>query len=182
MSLRVFAALGLPPAVRDRLSALQRGVPGAAWRPAENFHITLRFFGEVDEPLAEELDAHLGAISSPPFDLTLKGAGWFGGVDPQSLWLGVNGGAALETLAGQCERAARRAGLPPERRKYTPHVTLAYCQGTGHDDAARFVQRHAMTRIGPIEIDRFHLYSSWMGKGPSRYVEEAEYPLMGGGW
>ncbi len=178
MSLRLFAAIPLPDDLRARLRPLQRGVSGAAWRPPENFHLTLRFFGEVTEDLAAALDDELARVRGQPFDVTLCGAGWFGGARPSALWVGVAPSAPLTTLAGRCERAARRAGLAPESRKFTPHVTLAYCHGTAPPDAARFVERLARFKADAMTVDRFHLYSSWMGKGPSRYVAEAEYPLV----
>lgn len=177
MSLRLFAALKPSDGVRARLVALMRGVAGAAWRPPENLHLTLRFFGEIDERLAHDLDDELAAVRVEPFDIVVAGAGWFGGASPTSLWMGVEENAALRALAGGCERAARRVGLPPERRPFTPHITVAYCRGTGPDDAARFAQRHGLFRAEPFLADRFALYSSWLGKGPSRYVSEAEYPL-----
>lgn len=179
MSLRLFAALPLPEEIRARLRPLQRGVSGAAWRPPENFHLTLRFFGEVTEDLAEELDDELARVRVAPFALTLQGAGWFGGARPNALWVGVAASPPLTTLAGQCERAARRTGLPPEGRKFAPHVTLAYCHGATAQDAARFAERLGRFQTPAIAVDRFHLYSSWMGKGPSRYCVEAEYPLTG---
>ncbi len=177
MSLRLFAAIPVPEDIRARLRAVQRGVSGAAWRPPENFHVTLRFFGEVTEDVAASLDDELARVRSGPFDLAVRGAGWFGAARPSALWVGVDLSDALATLAGHCERAARRVGLPADGRKFTPHVTLAYCHGTGVDDAARFAQRLARFEAEPFVVDRFHLYSSWMGKGPSRYVAEAEYPL-----
>ena len=109
--------------------------------------------------------------------LRLKGAGWFGSSDPQALWAGVQPDESLSALSSRCEKAARRLGLPVEKRPYRPHVTLAYCHGTLLDEAASFAQKHALLDIGPFWVDRFHLFSSWSGKGPSRYVSEAEYPL-----
>ncbi len=179
MSLRLFAGIPLPALAATQLTPLQRGVDGAAWRPTENFHITLRFFGDVDEVCAEQLDGELGRITAPPFDITISGSGWFGGSTPSALWLGVAHNASLHCLAERCEAAARRAGFVPESRKYCPHVTLAYCRGVPHAEAAKFAQRTSLVRIGPILVDRFYLYSSWLGKGPSRYVVEAEYPLLG---
>src|SRR5262249_7785653 len=71
MSLRLFAALEIPDDVAERLLALMKGVSGASWRPRENLHLTLRFFGEVQEPVADEIDAALGeiAIRHAPFEL-----------------------------------------------------------------------------------------------------------------
>lgn len=177
MSLRLFAALDVPASVHAQLTRLQRGVDGAAWRPPENFHVTLAFFGDVDEPDAEALDRELVTISAPGFALSLRGAGWFGGARPSSLWLGVEGAQALPRLARECERAAKRAGVFHEARKYTPHVTLAYCKGTSEAQAIRFTQQNALVDIGPIPITAFHLYSSWPGKRFTQYVAEADYPL-----
>lgn len=178
MSLRLFAAIATPDEISARLTPLQRGVPGASWRPRENFHITLRFFGEIDEALARDLDDELAQIETPVFEVALAGAGWFGGERPHALWVGVEENPVLRALASRCDKAARRVGLPADKRNFTPHVTLAYTNGIGHDPAARFAQRLALFKTPPFLVDRFSLYSSWTGKGPSQYVAEAEYPLL----
>ncbi len=109
--------------------------------------------------------------------LTLSGAGWFGSSEPTALWAGVEANEGLTRLAERCDRAAKRVGLSLDKRKFRPHVTLAYCKGTPLQEAAAFAEKHALLKLGPFWADRFHLYSSWSGKGPSRYVSEAEYPL-----
>ena len=179
MSLRLFAAIDLPDDVAEQIRPLQRGVAGAKWRPREALHLTLRFFGELDERQAEDLDHELGEISAPAFDAQIKSAGWFGREQPGALWLGLAENPALASLAAACERAARRTGLPPEPRAFTPHVTLAYCKGTGADDAMKFAQRLALFETEPFLVDRFFMFSSWPGKRVSTYVAEAEYPLLG---
>lgn len=175
--LRLFAALPVRPDVSDLLVPLQKGVSGASWRPRLNFHITLRFFGDVTRDLAIDLDAALGEIRAPQMKLALKGAGWFGRREPSALWAGVAYDEDLAVLAGQCERAGRRLGLPADKRKFLPHVTLAYCHGTLPDEAAGFAERHALFSTPEFWADRFHLYSSQLGRGPSRYTAEADYPL-----
>ncbi|MEO0983561.1 MAG: RNA 2',3'-cyclic phosphodiesterase [Pseudomonadota bacterium] len=176
---RLFAALPIPAEIADRLTPLQKGVSGASWRPRENFHITLRFFDDLAEPVARDLDEELAAIEAPQMELSLEGVGWFGRREPHALWAGVAENDALRELSSRCERAARRVGLPPERRPFRPHVTLAYCHGTRPEAAAAFVERGGALRTAPFWADVFHLYSSHMGKGPSRYVAEADYPLGG---
>jgi len=178
MSLRLFAGFDIPDPQATQLNALQKGVPGASWRPREALHVTLRFFGDLDERLAEDLDHELGAIACAPFEVTLKDIGWFGHDAPSSLWVGVEERPALRNLAAACERAARRVRLEPDPRLYTPHVTLAYCRHALPDEAVAFVQRTSPFRAEPFLVDRFFLYSSWLGKGPAAYVEEAEYPLI----
>lgn len=180
MSLRLFAAIAIPDFVAERLTPLMRGVPGAKWRPRENLHLTLRFFGEVPEPVADEIDGELSAISGAPFDLTIKGAGAFGGADPHALWMGVAANEPLNKLAAACERAARRAGLKPEPHKFTPHVTMAYLNGAALDRVHAFQTRLGLFEAPTFRVERFGLYSSFTRKSaPSLYRLEAEYPLYG---
>lgn len=182
MSLRLFSALAVPGDVAERLAGLMRGVGGARWRPRESLHVTLCFYGDVQEPAARDLDAALDsvALAAAPFDITLKGAGAFGGADPHSLWIGVAANPALEALAKDCARAARHAGVRVEPRKYTPHVTLAYLRGTPLSDIAAFEQRHALFTSRTWRVDRFGLFSSRLRQGqPSAYLEEASYTLGG---
>ena len=179
MSLRLFAAIPIPDEIADRLSGLEVDLPGAAWRDREQYHLTLRFFGEIDEALARDLDHELSLIAAAPFEIRLSGAGSFGGREPTALWAGVEAPPALPRLAAACEKAARRAGLEPEDRKYKPHVTLAYCNGTTDREAANFQQFAGGFRTDPFWVDHFVMYSSRATRYGSRYVEEAVYPLTG---
>lgn len=178
MTIRLFAALPLPADLSAELVGLQRGIPNAKWRPPEAFHITLRFVGEVSEALATELDETLALIAMEPIEISLLGAGVFGGDKPHAIWMGVDRSDPLELLAARCERACRKVGLQPDARKWLPHVTTAYLNSTA-DPAriAQFVANNAAYRSAPWLADRFHLYSSWLGKGPSQYRAESEYPL-----
>jgi 2'-5' RNA ligase len=182
MSLRLFAALDLPDEIADQLLPLMRGVPGAKWRPRENLHLTLRFFDEVAEPAADDLDAALEEIAqaTAPFDVQLKGVGFFGGENPHALWAGVSANDALKKLAADCERAARRTGLPPETRRFTPHVTLAYLAGAALDRVAAFEKRLALFESAPWTATGFALFSSHIRRNaPSIYREEATYAFLG---
>jgi 2'-5' RNA ligase len=175
--LRLFAAIPAPDDVAETLVRLQRGVPGARWSPRENFHITLRFFGEINVRMAEDLDAELAAIVADPFEVALKGAGHFGAEDPHALWMGVAANPALEALARKCELAAKRAGLASERRPYAPHLTMAYLGRTQLDRVMAFERQHALFACEPWRVTWFGLYSSWTGKRASQYQLEREYRL-----
>lgn len=177
MSLRLFAAIAIPEDLHPGLRALQRDLAGAAWRPPEAFHLTLRFFGEIDEPTAHDLDAECARLREAPFEMRLVGVGSFGGREPHAVWAGVEAPEALARLASGCERAARRCGLAPETRPFTPHVTLAYCAGTTDADAARYQERFAAYRSPPFWVDRFVFFSSWATRRTRAYVEEAVFPL-----
>lgn len=181
MSLRLFAALSIPDEVAEHLLALMKGVPGAKWRPRENLHLTLRFFGEIAEPVAEDLDAELEAATRgiESFEVRLKGAGSFGGADPHALWIGAAEDQSLKQLAAACEKAARRAKLKPAPHKFTPHVTVAYLSGASLDRVQAFEQRLGLFEAPPFQAAGFGLYSSVTRKSaPSLYRLEAEYPLL----
>lgn len=182
MSLRLFAALAVPDDAAALLLALMKGVPGAKWRPRENLHLTLRFFDELNEVVAEDLDAELDAATAgfAPFEVCLKGAGSFGGADPHALWVGAAANDSLQQLAAACEKAARRVKLAPERQRFTPHVTIAYLSGAPIERVRMFEQAHALFEAPPFVVQSFGLYSSVTRKGaPSLYRLEAEYPLLG---
>ncbi|MBL8545369.1 MAG: RNA 2',3'-cyclic phosphodiesterase [Hyphomonadaceae bacterium] len=182
MSLRLFAALAIPDEPAARLLALMRGVGGAKWRPRENLHLTLRFFGEIAEPVAEDLDGELEAATRGigPFEVRLKGAGSFGGADPHALWIGAAESDRLKQLAAACEKAARRVKLKPEPHKFMPHVTLAYLSGAALDRVQMFEQAHSLFEAPAFTVRSFGLYSSVTRKSaPSLYRLEAEYPLLG---
>ncbi|ATC33703.1 RNA 2',3'-cyclic phosphodiesterase [Caulobacter vibrioides] len=176
--IRLFTAITIPPQIGQGLLPRQAGIEGARWRPLEAFHITLRFVGDVAEDVAADLDEALAQIVSPAFDLELAGAGCFGeGADLHAVWAGVAESAALRQLQKGHERAARAAGLKPESRLYTPHVTLAYLKRPSVPEVGSWLQANNLLRSPAFRVDRFGLYSSWQTREGSAYRLEREYPL-----
>ena len=176
--MRLFVALPIPWELKQRLSGLAGGLPGARWLTPDNYHLTLRFIGEVQGHQAEEIDLALAALRGRGFTLTLSGVGTFakGGRDTQ-LWVGVERNPQLDHLQNKIETALQRAGLDPERRRFTPHVRLARLDNVAPAKLAGFVQAHNLFRAEPIEVDHFTLFSSRLGKEASVYTAEVEYPL-----
>jgi 2'-5' RNA ligase len=176
--IRLLAAVPVPEELGLALARRQAGVAAASWRPLKALHVTLRFYGEVREDLARDLDAELCRGGGEPFDLILQGVGAFGeGEEIHAIWAGVAESPPLRRLAQRCERAARRAGLKPERRAYRPHVTLAYTRRPDPIEAARWIQAHNLLKSPPFRVERFGLYSSWRTGEGSAYRQEADYPL-----
>jgi RNA 2',3'-cyclic 3'-phosphodiesterase len=176
--IRLFTAIAVPPQIGQGLLSRQYGVEGARWRPLEAFHITLRFIGDVQEPVAAELDEALAEIRAPAFELELARAGHFGeGADIHAVWAGVEDSAPLRQLQKANERAARAAGLKPESRVYTPHVTLAYLKRPSVAEVGAWIQAHNLLRSPAFTVDRFGLYSSWQTSQGSAYRLEREYRL-----
>jgi 2'-5' RNA ligase len=176
--MRLFAGLDLPWETRQRLALLGGGIPGARWVPIENYHLTLRFIGEVQAHLAEEVDHALAALRARRFTLELAGVGTFAkGGRETALWAGVARNAQLDHLAGKIETAMQRVGLPPERRRFAPHVTLARLDNAPPDKLAAFLQAHSLFRADPVAVEHFTLFSSQRGKEAAVYTAEVEYPL-----
>jgi 2'-5' RNA ligase len=176
--IRLFVGIELPEAVQERLAGLCGGVPGARWVDAENMHLTLRFIGDVEDGLAEDIDAALLRLRAPRFDLMLDGVGFFGKpTAARILWAGVRKCEPLARLQAKVETAVQSAGLPPEERKFSPHVTLARLKGAPEIRLQRFVAENADFLAGPLPVERFVLFSSFRsGSGPI-YTPEADYPL-----
>jgi RNA 2',3'-cyclic 3'-phosphodiesterase len=175
--MRLFAALALPDAVAETLLALQAGVPGARWQKREQLHLTLRFIGEVDGAMTAAIDEALTTVAAPAFTLRLKGTGSFGGRLPRDLWAGVEPSAPLEHLNRKIESALQRIGLEAERRKFTPHVTLARLKGTPKGAVADFLSDHALYTSDPFQVAGFVLYSSKLTSDGAIYRAERAYAL-----
>ncbi|MEA1649731.1 RNA 2',3'-cyclic phosphodiesterase [Nitrospirillum sp. BR 11164] len=180
--IRLFVGLEMPEAVRDALSRLTGGLPGARWVPPENYHLTLRFIGEVDEGVAQDIDEALDLVVAPAFTLALDGLGQFGkGEKSRVLWAGVRAEPALDHLQAKVESAVVRAGLAAETRKFSPHVTLATLgRETPASRVGRLMEEHGLFQAGPFPVDRFVLYESVLGRQGSTYHAVRHYPL--GGW
>jgi 2'-5' RNA ligase len=176
--IRLFAALAVPDTVTAGLAACQTGLVGANWHAAQDLHITLRFFGEVSETVTEDLDTELAKVAarSQALNLAIEGVGVFNqGERLNAVWAALKPNEALNVLAGRCEAAARRAGLEPDKRKYTPHVTLAYLKNTPPAAVTGWLADHALLRSDPFSVRQFGLYSSWRTPQGSRYTLERVY-------
>jgi 2'-5' RNA ligase len=177
--MRLFVALDMPWSVREQLAALSGvGIPGARWVPPENYHLTLRFIGDIQGHVARDVDDALLAIRARGFALTLTGMGTFakGGIS-NALWVGVERTQSLDHLRNKIETALQRCGLEPERRKFQPHVTLARLDNPAEGKVAAFVQAHNLFRTEPIPVEHFTLFSSLLNRDHAVYTPEAEYEL-----
>lgn len=178
--IRLFAALALPEAVRQRLALVRAPLPGARWVPPENMHVTLRFIGEVEPPVATDIDALLSRIIAPAFDIRLAELGTFSSRGrARALWAGVEKSEPLDHLQAKIEAVCVNAGLPPESRKFHPHITLARCRNVPEAPAAEFVATYGGFGLPPVQAAAFTLLSSHMGRSGAVYTSEAVYPLVG---
>lgn len=178
---RAFVAIPMPEDAAARLAALARGCPVGRRVPEENLHLTLSFLGDVSDAGLEDLHDTLQAIRSGPVELSFEGLGVFGDDKPRTLWAGVAAAPGLTELQGRVERAARRAGLAPEARRFVPHVTLVRMKGRREDaePLARYLGQRVGATVPPVRAVAFSLMASRLRPEGAEYEELARYPMVG---
>ena len=174
---RLFTGLELPADIIEALAALRGGLPGARWIEPENYHVTLRFIGEVDDPLAHEVASLLARVRRAPLELRLQDLDSFGGRKPRAVVARFAPTKELMELQADHERLMQRVGLDPEGRKFSPHVTLARLREPSSRQVADYLALRAPLHLPAFMVSRFVLFSSRMGGGGGPYVVEAAYPL-----
>jgi RNA 2',3'-cyclic 3'-phosphodiesterase len=172
---RLFTGLEIPPDVTLDLQIMQGGIPGARWMEPSNYHLTIRFIGDIDVGLAREVARSLETVRFKPFRVKLKGVGVFGGNKPHSLYAGVEENSELRRLRDAHERMFQVLGLPAEPRKFVPHVTLARLKDAEPRALQRWVEVHSLYSTPIFEVQQFVLFSSRPLKGGGPYGVEATY-------
>jgi 2'-5' RNA ligase len=174
---RLFTGLEVPREVGEVLSMLRGGLPGARWIDPENYHITLRFIGDIDDRLAHDIASLLDGVRKRPFDVRFEELASFGGYKPRAVIAAVDPVSPLVELQAEHERLMRRAGLEPEGRKFIPHVTLARLRDSSSRDVADYLSTRAALFGSSFRVSRFVLFSARASVGGGPYVVEADYPL-----
>ena len=177
MTHRLFVGIRPPAAIRDALIDLMEGVEAARWQDEDQLHLTLRYIGEVDTHLADELAERLRAAQGDRFALTIEGTGVFerkGRV--HALWAGIAPDAGLARLRQRIERICEVCGIEPDHRKYHPHITLARINRAA-GPLAPFLSRTAALRLGSWVVEDYLLYESHLHPDGSLYEPVMRYPL-----
>jgi RNA 2',3'-cyclic 3'-phosphodiesterase len=174
---RLFVAIRPPEPIRDLLIDAMDDSAAFRWQDEEQLHLTLRFVGEVDRPLADDLALALGRIASNRFTLRIAGTGRFEQRNGGALWAGVEPKAPVAALASKVERLSIDLGLEPERRAFHPHITLARWKGRRTREIADFLERTRGLASDPFEVTEFILFESRLSRHGAHYEEAATYPL-----
>jgi RNA 2',3'-cyclic 3'-phosphodiesterase len=174
---RLFVAARPPEPIRDLLIDAMDETPDFRWQDDEQLHLTLRFVGEVDRPVGDDLADALGRIRSDGFQIRIKGVGRFEQRNAGALWAGVEPKEPLAALAAKVERVCQSVGLEPERRAFHPHITLARWKGRRAREVDDFLRRHNGLVSEPFDVDRFILFESRLSRHGAHYEEVSSYPL-----
>lgn len=177
---RLFVALRPPPAIREALSDVMDGIPGARWQDDDQLHLTVRFIGEVDRPMAEDIAAALGSIHAPTPLVRLAAVGGFTNRGrTEALWAGVTPREPLAHLHRKVDTACVRAGLAPERRAYLPHLTIARLpRALGAEPAVEaWLAANAGLSSDVFALPHLILFQSQLTRAGAAYEPVARWPL-----
>ncbi|KQZ29538.1 2'-5' RNA ligase [Mesorhizobium sp. Root552] len=175
---RLFTALEIPRDAALSLSLLRGGLPGARWIDVENYHITLRFIGDVAGHIADDIANDLDRVRRPSFTLALSGVGAFGQKKPHAVWAGVTASPDMTALQAEIDRICHRMGIPADPRKFMPHVTLARLRNSSPLEVASYLSERGNFAATPFRVGRFVLMSSRDSVGGGPYIVEEAWPLL----
>jgi RNA 2',3'-cyclic 3'-phosphodiesterase len=194
--MRIFVALDLDQAIRERVARFVEGVRGfaaeARWVRPESLHLTLKFIGEKSPEAVEEIKRQLSPISPESIKVNFRGCGFFPTVKAARVfWIGIESGPELAALAKAVDRTLARLGIPQEEHGFHPHLTLA--RGGGGSGSPGRIKGDAPNRnfqllqqklealpapeFGTMTAREFCLYQSQLMRGGSRYTKIAQFPL-----
>jgi RNA 2',3'-cyclic 3'-phosphodiesterase len=195
--MRLFIALDIDDAIRERIARFLEGVrgfaPDARWVRPESLHVTLKFIGEKPEPAVEQVKLELETVSSRAFEIQFRGYGFF--PSPKSarvFWVGIASGPQLPSLAAIIDERMAAVGIPKEEHAFSPHLTLA--RGAGGSGSPRRNKRDAPNRsfqhlqeklaalpapeFGTMMAREFFLYQSQLSPKGSKYTKLAKFALQ----
>jgi len=181
--MRLFTGIALPDEIEANLERLIEDLRPTArvrWSPVRNLHLTTKFIGEWPGDRLEEMKRALAGVPSPgPFDIQVRGFGWFPNPhNPRVLWVGVHAPDALRDLARRTDEAAAKLGVVPEKKPYSPHLTLARIGDPAPLlELKRTIAGMPSDEFGSFRVDAWHLYLSQPGPSGSVYTRLSDYPL-----
>lgn len=193
--MRLFVALDLEEAIRQRIARFIEGVrglaPHARWVGAGSLHVTLKFIGEQPSEKMGAIQGALAGVRAEAVALEFRGCGFF--PNPKGarvFWVGIQGGEALPTLARSVDRALETMGIPAEAHAYTPHLTLARRSGgsgvphrhKADRESSHFAKLEEKlpslpAEFGTMTAREFFLYQSELSPKGSRYSKIARFGL-----
>jgi 2'-5' RNA ligase len=194
--MRLFIALDIDEAIRQRIARFMDGVHGFApdvrWVRPESLHVTLKFIGEQSHQAVEQIKQEMGRIEASAAEINFRGYGFFPTAkSPRVFWLGIEAGAELAALAAMVDDKMASIGIPKEGRAFSPHLTLARGaggsgsprrrKGAGPNCAFQILQQKLSAlptpEFGTMTPREFFLYQSQLSPQGSKYTKVAAFAL-----
>ena len=193
--MRIFIALDIDEAIRDRIARFLDGVrgfaPDARWVRPESLHVTLKFIGETAPENVDPIKEKLKAVEANAIEMNIRGSGFFPGAkSPRIFWLGIEAGPSLAELASTVDDRVAALGIAKEDHPFSPHLTLARgggsagsprSKGDGFKPSFQRLQEKLaalpVPEFGTMTAREFFLYQSHLSRGGSRYEKLASFTL-----
>ncbi len=179
--IRLFVGIELPESIKAQLLELQKNLPGTLWRNPEKLHINLRFVGNIEEHVGEELLKELQYVRFPAFHIALKGIGYFATGDrPHHIWVGIDPDKAIREFQEHIDSAVKKAGAGNQDKfKFVPHVNIGKLNGTTLEEVGAYIAANNLFHTEDFLVDSFTLYQSIArDNGEGKYHRLIEnYPL-----
>jgi RNA 2',3'-cyclic 3'-phosphodiesterase len=177
---RLFIAIDFPEEIKKGLSSLCYGLPGVKWVDINQMHLTLRFIDEVDGGVFRDIMSVLEDVEFEGFSLLVKGVGCFPPRrDPRVLWAGLEKSEEMSSLRKKIDSQLKRIGVEPEKRKFSPHITLArFRKKPSVYRVADFLAGNGLFSLPEFSVSEFHLYSSILTPKGAIHQIEASYSLL----
>ncbi len=175
---RLFIAVDLPDTIKKNLGSMFFGIPGARWVSIDQMHLTVRFIGDVDGALFLDIKNVLEEVNIQPFNIQLKGMGHFPPRGaPRVIWVGLEKSEHLQRLRKKIDGTLLKVGVTPEKRKFSPHITLARLKNTPPQKVANFLSGNGLFSQDPFQVEDFKIYSSILTPKGAIHEVEKVYPL-----
>ncbi len=187
--IRSFLAIEIPRAILKKIEEVQEDLRSSRadvrWVSPEKIHLTLKFFGTIDE---SKIDPIVKSIEEPtritsPFSLKVQGVGAFPHLkNPRVIWVDlVDGKDVLASFQKQLERELEKLGFEPEERVFHPHLTLGRMKtGKGRGELTGRMERHQEEEFGDFQVERVVLFKSDLRPTGPIYTSLREVKLGGG--
>lgn len=183
--MRLFVALEVPAEVRERfadfLKQLRARSTQPRWVRPENLHVTLKFIGEVPPEKLSAIRAALATVrSDKAVTIDFRGLSFFPDEKyPRVFWAGLNASPNLKTLATDIDHATEKLGIPPEKRPFSPHLTLARFQAPRLPEEIRtIVQENDAREFGSLRTREFQLIESKLKPSGAEYTTLESFPFV----
>lgn len=176
---RLFTGLEVPSSVRLMLSLKQAGLSDVRWVDPADFHITLRFVGDVENRQANDIVETMSRRQWQAPEIRIGELKCFGGSKPTALYAVIKPNEPLMQLAASQERLMQQLGLEPDSRRFTPHITIGRCKNVTAAAVARYLSQHGAAQVGlSYQPTRLALYSARDSRGGGPYKIEQTWPLI----
>jgi RNA 2',3'-cyclic 3'-phosphodiesterase len=194
--MRLFLALDIDNAIRDRIVRFVEGVcgfaPDARWAKPESLHVTLKFIGEQPEDAVQSIQQALSGLHASAPEIHFRGYGFFPTAkSPRVFLIEMEAGPQLAALAAAIDETVASLGVPKEDRPFSPHLTLARAAGRSRsphriktDSPNRAFHRLqeklavlASPEFGTMTAREFFLYQSQLSPKGSKYTKLAAFAL-----